>query len=202
MVRTSDALRRALDIAASAVGLLVLSPLFAVIAAAIVLENGRPVFYRGRRVGRAGRPFYLLKFRTMVPDADRLGPAITAKGDPRVTRVGRWLRRTKLDELPQLLNVLRGEMSLVGPRPEDPKYVALYDADQRRVLSVRPGLTSPASLAFRDEEQRLAGEDWEQVYREQILPAKLAIDLEYLSRRTVASDLRLVLRTLRVFTAR
>ena len=125
-------------------------------------------------------PFRLYKFRRMVSDADKQGPGITATGDSRITRVGRFLRRTKIDELPQLINVLSGDMSLVGPRPEDPRYVTLYTPEQRRVLAVRPGITSAASLAYRHEEQLLAGADWETVYREEVLPAKLAIDLEYL----------------------
>lgn len=114
----------------------------------------------------------------------------------RITPVDRWLRRTKLDELPQLLNVLIGEMSLVGPRPEDPRYVALYTPEQRRVLRARPGITGAASLAYRHEEQMLAGPDWEIVYRTQVLPAKLTIDLNYLSRRSLRTDLRLILRTI------
>ena len=131
----------------------------------------------------------------MIVDADRRGPGITAAGDRRVTRIGAFLRRTKLDELPQLINVLRGEMSLVGPRPEDPRYVALYTEEQRQILRVRPGITSAASLAYRHEEQLLSGSDWETQYRQQVMPAKLALDLEYLSRRTMASDLVLIWRT-------
>ncbi|MFZ1551113.1 MAG: sugar transferase, partial [Anaerolineae bacterium] len=129
------------------------------------------------RVGQDGRPFRLYKFRSMIVGTDRQGPGITATGDPRITRVGRFLRRAKLDELPQLINVLLGDMSLVGPRPEDPRYVAFYTPEQRRVLSVHPGITSPASLAYRHEEQLLAGEDWETHYRTRVLPAKLALDL-------------------------
>jgi lipopolysaccharide/colanic/teichoic acid biosynthesis glycosyltransferase len=124
------------------------------------------------------------------------GPAITAAGDVRITQVGRVLRGSKLDELPQLVNVLRGEMSLVGPRPEDPRYVALYDFLQRAVLTTRPGITSPASVHFRREEELLTGKEWEQRYVERILPAKLAIDLDYLRRRTVWSDLGVIVATL------
>lgn len=188
--------RRLLDVVAAAAGLALLSPLFLAIAAAIKLDSPGPVFYRARRVGRYGQEFRLYKFRSMVADADRRGPGITAAGDRRVTRVGRFLRRTKLDELPQLINVLKGEMSLVGPRPEDPRYVALYTPEQRRVLEARPGITSAASLAFRHEEQLLSGPDWEQVYRTQVMPAKLALDLDYLDRRTLASDLALIWRTI------
>jgi len=132
----------------------------------------------------------------MVADAFQHGPGITATGDSRVTRVGYFLRRTKLDEFPQLINVLRGDMSLVGPRPEDPRYVALYTVEQRRVLSVRPGITSLASVRFRHEETMLQGEDWERVYREEVLPAKLQIELEYLEHRSVWRDLGIIAQTI------
>jgi lipopolysaccharide/colanic/teichoic acid biosynthesis glycosyltransferase len=132
----------------------------------------------------------------MVVDADRTGPGITTNGDGRITPIGRWLRRTKLDELPQLINVAMGEMSLVGPRPEDPRYVAMYTEEQKRVLCLRPGLTSCASLAYRQEEQMLCGPDWETTYCTQIMPTKLALDLDYLARRNVWSDLGLIFRTM------
>ncbi|HUS16727.1 MAG TPA: polysaccharide biosynthesis protein, partial [Chloroflexia bacterium] len=137
----------------------------------------------------------VFKFRTMIVDADQAGSAITAAGDARITSMGRWLRRTKLDELPQLLNVVRGEMSLVGPRPEDPRYVAFYTPEQRRVLCVRPGITGAASLTYRNEEALLTGPDWERAYREDVMPAKLALDLAYLTRRTLLSDMGLILQT-------
>lgn len=196
LASADEAVRRLLDMVAAVAGLVLLGPLFLAIAAAIKLDSPGPVFYRARRVGRHGQEFRLYKFRSMVADADRRGPGITAAGDRRITRVGRFLRRTKLDELPQLINVLKGEMSLVGPRPEDPRYVALYTPEQRRVLEARPGITSAASLAFRHEEQLLSGPDWEQVYRTQVMPAKLALDLDYLDRRTLASDLALIWRTI------
>lgn len=178
-------------------GLILLSPLFLLVALAIRLDTPGPVFFRARRIGQGGAPFSLYKFRSMVSGADKRGPGITATGDPRITRVGRFLRRTKIDELPQLINVFKGDMSLVGPRPEDPRYVALYTPEQRRVLEARPGITSAASLAYRHEEQMLCGEDWETIYRTRVLPDKLAIDLAYLERRTLGSDLKLVLRTIR-----
>ena len=187
---------RLLDVVASGLGLVLLSPLFVLVALAIRLDTPGPVYYRAQRVGKDGKPVRLYKFRSMVANADRRGPGITATGDTRVTRVGRFLRRTKIDELPQLINVLRGDMSLVGPRPEDPRYVVLYTQEQRRVLSVRPGITSAASLAYRHEEQLLAGADWETTYRNRVLPDKLAIDLAYLDRRTVVSDLKLIFRTI------
>lgn len=189
-------LSRAIDLLAAGIGLLLLSPLFALVAAAVKIDSPGPVFHRARRVGKDGVLFQLYKFRSMVTDADKRGPGITATGDPRITRVGRFLRRTKIDELPQLINVLKGDMSLVGPRPEDPRYVALYTPEQRRVLTVRPGITSAASLAYRHEEQLLSGPDWETVYRTQVMPAKLAIDLAYLERRTLVSDLKLILQTI------
>lgn len=189
-------LKRAFDFSASALGLIILSPLLALIALLVRLTSRGPVFYRARRVGRGGREFTLYKFRSMVADADRQGPGITAAGDPRVTPVGRILRRTKLDELPQLWNVLRGDMSLVGPRPEDPRYVALYTPEQRRVLDVRPGITSLASLEYRNEEAILHGSDWEQRYIHEVMPAKLAIDLRYVQHATLFSDILIILRTL------
>ncbi len=192
----AERIRRLLDIMASIAGLAVLGPLFVLIGLWIKLDSPGPVFYRARRIGKDDVPFSLYKFRSMVADADKRGPGITATGDSRVTSVGRFLRRTKMDELPQLINVLRGDMSLVGPRPEDPRYVALYTPEQRRVLAVRPGITSAASLAYRHEEQLLAGEDWETTYRNRVLPDKLAIDLAYLERRTAFSDLKLVFRTI------
>lgn len=188
-------LRRALDVGAAALGLLVLSPVLGGIALAVKLYDRGPVCYRAARIGKDGQPFRLYKFRSMVVGADRQGPGITVGGDRRVTPLGRRLRRTKLDELPQLLNVLRGEMSLVGPRPEDPRYVALYTPGQRAVLRVRPGITSAASLLYRHEEQVLAGADWEARYRDEVMPAKIAIDLDYLARRSLRSDLGLIART-------
>lgn len=195
--RLDDSARRALDLVGAALGLALLAPLLLVIAVAVRASDGGPALHRARRIGRHGRPFELLKFRTMIPDAARCGPAITAGGDPRVTPLGRWLRRTKLDELPQLINVLRGEMGLVGPRPEDPRYVALYSPAQRRVLAARPGITSAATLHYRHEEQILVGLDWETRYRTQVMPAKLELDLDYLDRRSVLSDLLLIVLTLR-----
>lgn len=190
-------LRKVLDFVVAVVGLIFLSPLLLLVGSIIKGFDQGPIFYRARRVGKAGKLFYLYKFRTMVvaTNEGEQGPAITAKGDARITPIGSWLRRTKVDELPQLLNVLRGEMSLVGPRPEDPRYVALYNDEQRQVLLVRPGITSAASLAYRHEERLLVGDNWEAIYREEVMPAKLAIDLTYLKRRTVWTDILLILRT-------
>jgi lipopolysaccharide/colanic/teichoic acid biosynthesis glycosyltransferase len=192
---------RAFDVAVSLAALVFLSPLFAVIAVAVKLTSPGPLFYRGPRVGRFGAEFSILKFRTMRNGA--AGPSITRAGDPRVTLAGRFLRRWKLDELPQFVNVLRGEMSLVGPRPEAPEYVLLYTAEERNVLRVRPGITSPASLLYRDEESLLTGQEWRDEYVNRIMRDKLRIDLEWLDRRTFASDLRLLARTAAsLFTSR
>ncbi len=188
-------LKRAFDVTVSALALIVLLPFFVVVAAAICLDSPGPIFHRAVRVGQGGRTFTLYKFRSMIVGAAGCGPGITTSGDPRVTRVGRFLRRTKLDELPQLINVLRGDMSLVGPRPEDPRYVALYSDEQRAVFGVRPGITSPASVHFRHEEALLSGPDWEQQYVEVIMPAKLALDLEYVRTATFGRDLAILWRT-------
>ena len=135
----------------------------------------------------------------MAVGADRLGPGITVADDRRITPVGRWLRRTRLDELPQLFNVLKGDMALVGPRPEDPRYVARYTDEQRQVLRARPGITSRASLYYRDEAALLIGDDWERVYVEEIMPHKIALELDYLARRSIWSDLNLIFRTVGTF---
>jgi lipopolysaccharide/colanic/teichoic acid biosynthesis glycosyltransferase len=189
--------KRLFDIIATFLGLVLLSPLFLAIAAAVKLQDGGPVFFKGKRVGKDGRIFPLLKFRSMVMGADRLGAGITSAGDKRITRVGKVLRDTKLDELPQLLNVLKGDMSLVGPRPEDPRYVEFYTEEQRALLRHRPGITSSASLAYRSEEALLTGEDSLERYRQEILPHKLSLELEYLKHRTLWSDIKLILHTVR-----
>jgi len=188
-------MKRAFDLVVSLAALAVLSPLLALLALAIKLTSRGPVFYRGRRAGRDGVPFAILKFRTMRPDSG--GPSITRGGDPRITPIGRLLRRWKLDELPQLLNIVRGEMSLVGPRPEAEEYVRMYTEDERRVLRVRPGLTSLTSLRYRQEESLLTGDDWHDRYVNVIMRDKLREELEYLERRTFFSDLRVIARTLK-----
>jgi lipopolysaccharide/colanic/teichoic acid biosynthesis glycosyltransferase len=188
---------RLVDTTFSLMGLIVLMPFFCVIALLIKLDSPGPVFYRARRVGKNGVLFRLYKFRTMVAGADRQGPGITAAADSRITPIGRFLRRAKLDELPGLFNVLKGEMSLVGPRPEDPRYVALYTPDQQQVLSVRPGITSAASLTYRHEEQLLAGPDWEQRYIQEVMPHKLRLELSYLTKRSIFTDLGVLLQTAR-----
>jgi FlaA1/EpsC-like NDP-sugar epimerase len=181
-------------------GLVLLSPFLLTIALLVRLGSKGPIFYRARRVGKEGKPFQLLKFRTMVIDADRVGPGITLEEDPRITRVGRWLRGHRLDEIPQLWNVLVGDMSLVGPRPEDPRYVAHYTSQQRRALDVRPGITGPAQIAFRNEAERLRhSQDPETTYIQEIMPTKLEVDLAYLQQRTFWTDVGVILRTLRIY---
>ncbi len=187
--------KRLFDLFASLLGLVVLSPLLFFVAVLVKLDSPGPVFYRGWRVGKGGRPLRIVKFRTMVADAGARGPGITAGDDLRVTRLGRVLRKTKIDELPQLINVVRGEMSLVGPRPEDPAYVSLYTPEQRKILSVSPGITSPASLRYRHEEALMKEDNWEKVYVELILPHKLKIELDYIDRRTFLTDVALIFRT-------
>jgi lipopolysaccharide/colanic/teichoic acid biosynthesis glycosyltransferase len=184
-----------LDVSLSLVGLLLLSPLLLVLAVLVKLDTRGPALYRAVRVGRNGRPFTLYKFRSMVVGADALGPRVTGREDRRITAIGRFLRRTKLDELPQLLNVLAGDMSFVGPRPEDPAYVAQYSDDEREVLRVRPGITSPATLVHHHEEELLTGSDWEETYRRVLLPAKLQIEREYLQHRTLVGDLSVLFQT-------
>lgn len=190
------ALKRAVDLLASSAALLLLAPLLLVLALLVALSSPGGVLFRQERVGLDGRPFRILKFRTMRPGQ---GLPITGAGDRRITPVGRFLRRAKLDELPQLVNVWRGEMSIVGPRPEVPVYVAGYGPEQRRVLEVRPGLTDPASLAYRDEERllgRVPPDDRERYYVAEILPRKLRLNLDYVERASLAWDCELVARTL------
>jgi lipopolysaccharide/colanic/teichoic acid biosynthesis glycosyltransferase len=192
---------RATDLSVSLLGLVIASPLLLLVALAVKCSSPGPVFHRAERVGKDRRLFTLYKFRSMVQDAADRGPGVTGHGDPRVTRVGRILRRTKLDEWPQLFNTLIGDMSLVGPRPEDPRYVASYSADQLEVLRVKPGITSPATVLHRHEEELLTGPDWEETYLTRILPAKLRLELDYLARRTVFTDLRILAETaLAIFT--
>lgn len=190
-------LTRIFDLLAALLGLLVLLPFLALVAVLVKLQDGGPVFYRQERVGRGGRPFRIWKFRTMVVDADRVGKPLTVGADPRVTRVGAFLRRWKLDELPQLLNVVAGEMGLVGPRPEVPKYVAHYTEAQRAVLALRPGVTDLASIAYRNESELLAGlEDPEGHYLQVILPDKIRINLDYAAKASLGRNLKVILATL------
>lgn len=187
--------KRWFDLFFSGFGLLVLSPFFAVVAVLIKASDRGPVFYRQLRVGQNGVPFLMLKFRSMVVNADR-GSALTVGEDKRITGVGSWLRRLKLDELPQLWNVFRGDMSLVGPRPEVARYVETYTLQQREVLRLKPGITDPASFAFFDESTLLGqAHDPERFYIEQLMPEKIRINLEYGARANVCTDFLLVIAT-------
>ena len=196
--------KRLFDLICAGAGVVLLSPLLLAIALWIKLDSRGSVFFRQQRVGRFGVPFAIHKFRTMREDAPALGPQLTVGGDPRITRAGRFLRRAKLDELPQLLDVIAGTMSLVGPRPEVPRYVAMYPAALRdKVLSVRPGITDPASIAYRDESALLArAADPERVYVEQVMPEKLRHAAQYVDQRSLLGDLRLIGATLRALWAR
>lgn len=188
--------KRSLDALASFCGLVLLFPVFALVAIAIRLETSGPCFFRQVRSGRDGRPFHIFKFRSMRVSNSTAAPLITAAGDPRITRTGRLLRKTKVDELPQLINVLLGDMSLVGPRPEVPKYTETYSAAQRQVLSVRPGITGPTALACIHEEEILAQQpDPEHFYKQSLLRLKLELDLSYCENIRLSSDLSLIAQT-------
>ena len=189
-------MKRLLDFGIAFIGCAILTPVFLALAILVARESPGGAIYRQERIGKNGRPFFLLKFRSMR--ANIPGPEITlGNSDPRITRTGQWLRKTKLDELPQLWNVVKGDMSLVGPRPEVAKYVALYTPKQRDVLNVRPGLTDPASIDAFDEGARLeTAEDPETYYREVILPKKVNLQLAYLSTANVLTDGWVIVRTL------
>jgi len=188
--------KRAFDLAASGIAILLLIPVLAVVAAAIKLSGPGPIIFRHKRVGRGFRPFFVYKFRTMCLDADKMGGAVTASGDVRVTRVGKFLRQYKIDELPQFVNILLGDMSLVGPRPEVSKYVELFRKDYETVLSVRPGLTDYAAIKYRDEEAVLSAcGDTESAYINRILPDKIALYRKYVETVSFAVDLKLLCAT-------
>ena len=189
-------LKRTFDFLASLFGLLLLSPVILCIAVWVKCDSKGPIFYRQVRVGKDGREFKLLKFRSMRMGADRAGLLTLGDRDPRVTRSGFWLRKTKLDELPQLFNVLVGDMSLVGPRPEVPKYVALYTPEQRGILSVRPGITDAASVEMRNEAELMAQQaDPEGYYVNVQIPLKIKLTKEYIAQQSFLSDLKLIVRT-------
>jgi lipopolysaccharide/colanic/teichoic acid biosynthesis glycosyltransferase len=192
-------MKRWFDLTLSLVALIVFAPLLAVLALMIKRDSPGPVFYRGLRVGRFGKPFRILKFRTMVADADRLGGPSSAADDVRITKVGHLLRRSKLDELPQLLNVVKGEMSLVGPRPEVPEYVALFSSEEKAILSVLPGISDWASIWNSDEGAVLAGSpDPEKIYLERIRPEKIRLQLQYVRSRSFWTDVQILRDTLKV----
>lgn len=190
-------MKRAFDLLGSMLGLLVLSPVLFFIALLIKVGSKGPVWYRGLRVGRSGVPFRIFKFRTMVANADKIGASSTPDNDPRITRVGRFLRKYKLDELPQLINVLVGEMSLVGPRPQVPWAVELYRDEEKALLTVRPGITDYASIRFSNEADILRGSlDPDKDYLEKIAPEKIRLGLEYVRNRNLWVDMRIISATL------
>ena len=191
-----EVMKRIFDVIVVSIGLLVISPLMLAAAILVRLTSPGPVLFRQKRVGRGGRPFFILKFRTMVQDAPKRGGPITFGDDPRITRIGRLLRRTKLDELPQLINVLKGDMSLVGPRPEIPKYVEMFRQDYEEILRVRPGITDLASIKYSDEAAVLGqAADPEKEYIERILPEKIRLAKEYVRRSSCCFDVALILLT-------
>jgi len=190
--------KRLFDVVVSVVALIVVSPILAAAAVAIKLGSKGPVFFRQARIGLNGRPFQMYKFRTMVVGADRMGPSSTAADDPRITPIGRTLRRLSFDELPQFINVLKGDMSVVGPRPQVPWAVERYTPDERVILSVRPGITDWASLWVGDEGERLRGStDPDRDYLEKIWPEKRRLQLEYIHSRSLAVDTVIVMKTIK-----
>lgn len=188
--------KRIFDVISSFTALVLFSPVFIILSIWIVLDSRGGIFYRQVRVGKNGKEFGLLKFRSMRPNADKSGQ-LTVGNDSRVTKVGRLIRRFKLDEVPQLINILKGEMSVVGPRPEVPKYVAMYSVNQRQVLTVLPGLTDYASIEYLDEQKVLgAAADPEKTYIEEVMPAKLALNLKYIEDQSFWLDIKLIFRTI------
>lgn len=191
--------KRVFDILASFFGLALLAVPFVFVAIVIKSDSKGPVFFRQIRVGKNGREFYIFKFRTMILDAEKQGGQITVGKDPRITGVGNFLRKTKIDELPQLFNVFAGEMSFVGPRPEVPKYVALYTDYERNILRIKPGITEFASITYHDENDILtAGEDPEEFYINEIMPKKLALNMQYIKKMNVFYDIYLIFKTIAV----
>jgi lipopolysaccharide/colanic/teichoic acid biosynthesis glycosyltransferase len=189
-------LKRAFDIVAAAAGLILLWPLLLAVAAAVKLSSPGPVLFRQERIGKAFRPFFIYKFRSMVPDAPQRGGPITFGDDSRITPLGRLLRKTKLDELPQLINVLKGDMSFVGPRPEVRKYVELFRGDYEEILRVRPGITDLASLRYRDEAVILGqAENPADEYASRVLPEKIALAKQYVARSSFLLDVSILLKT-------
>lgn len=189
-------LKRLTDIILSLVGLTLAAPVLVYVAIRIKLEDGGPIFYRGIRVGRGGRHFRMFKLRTMVVHADKMGGPSAADGDPRITRIGSWMRRHKVDELPQFINVLIGDMSFVGPRPEVPFYTDMYSEGEKAILSVRPGITDFATLWNSNEGEVLArSADPERTYREEIRPTKIRLQLEYVKRQSFWTDVSIILQT-------
>lgn len=197
MNKFNKAVKRIFDFVCSTLGLIILSPFLIIIAIRIKTDSDGPVFFRQIRVGEKNKEFEILKFRTMVVNAEKLGRQITVGNDSRITKIGAFLRKYKLDELPQLINVFKGDMSLVGPRPEVPRYVKLYNDKQKKVLQVKPGITDLASIRYRDENELLGeAENPDEFYINTIMPDKLALNLEYINRNNVFIDIYIILKTI------
>ena len=191
--------KRIFDFTVSLIGIVIISPILLVISILIKLDSKGPILFKQIRVGKNGKPFKIFKFRTMVVDAEKKGMQITVGRDSRITKSGHVLRKTKLDELPQLFNVLTGEMSFVGPRPEVPRYVEMYDENQKSILKVRPGITDLASIEYRNENDLLAKSlDPEATYINEIMPKKIELNIEYLKNMSVLYDIKLIIRTVLV----
>ncbi|MBN1072311.1 sugar transferase [Clostridium botulinum] len=189
--------KRIFDFVCSTLGIIILSPIFILLSIMIKTGSDGPVFFKQIRVGEDGKDFEILKFRTMVVDAEKLGKQITVGNDNRITKIGSFLRKYKLDELPQLINVFKGDMSLVGPRPEVPRYVNMYNEEQRKVLEVKPGITDLASIRYKDENALLGkAEDPEEFYINTIMPDKLALNLEYINKSNVFFDIYIIVKTI------
>jgi lipopolysaccharide/colanic/teichoic acid biosynthesis glycosyltransferase len=188
-------LKRAFDLVGATAALIILSPAFGLMALSIKLTSAGPVFFRQERIGLAGKPFFIYKFRTMIKDAPQFGPDLTGAGDPRITRVGNFLRVTKLDELPNFVNVIRGDMSLVGPRPDLPRFMSALTAEHRKILKFRPGITGPTQIRYIAEEELLSPVNIDENYVDNILADKLASDLAYVSNWSFREDLLLLLYT-------
>lgn len=192
-------IKRIFDFTVSLIGIIIISPILLVISILIKLGSKGPILFKQIRVGKNGKPFKIFKFRTMVVDAEKKGMQITVGRDSRITKSGHVLRKTKLDELPQLFNVLTGEMSFVGPRPEVPRYVEMYDENQKNILKVRPGITDLASIEYRNENDILAkSSDPEATYINEIMPKKIELNIEYLKNMSVLYDIKLIIRTVLV----
>lgn len=197
MSKLNQGIKRGFDFIVSLIGIVILSPIFIIVSIAIKVDSQGRVLFLQKRVGRDGKEFNIYKFRTMVTDAEKLGKQITVGKDNRITKVGSFLRKFKIDELPQLFNVFKGDMSLVGPRPEVPKYVSLYNEEQKKVLKVRPGITDVASLRYKDENDILGKvENPEEHYINVIMKDKLKLNLEYIEKSNVFFDIYLIVKTI------
>lgn len=195
--KLSLVIKRIFDIVASLCGLIILSPILIIVAICIKLDSKGPVFFKQKRVGKNKNIFEIYKFRTMVTDAEKLGKQITVGNDSRITRVGKFIRKCKLDEFPQLINVVKGEMSLVGPRPEVPRYVELYDEYEEQILLVQPGITDYASIEFRNENEILGNSsNPEETYIEEIMPTKIELNMKYIRNISLVEDIKLILNTI------